>query len=65
MVLAPVVRAKKGMHEKVLDSARKSGYVRVRIDGSIYDLSEEIALDKNKKHTVDIVIDRLAMREDI
>lgn len=65
MVLAPVVRAQKGMHEKVLSSAKKSGYVRVRIDGSIYDLSENITLDKNKKHTVEIVVDRLVMKEGI
>ncbi len=65
MVLAPVVKAKKGMHEKVLESARKSGYVRVRVDGIIYDLGEEIKLEKNLKHTVDIVVDRLAMRSDI
>lgn len=65
MVLSPVVRAKKGRHEKVLDSAKRSGYVRVRIDGSIYDLSEDIELDKNMKHTVEIVIDRLVMKPDI
>ena len=65
MVMAPVVRAKKGMHEKVLADAKKSGYVRVRIDGSIYDLSEEILLDKNKKHSIEIVVDRLVMKEGI
>ncbi len=65
MVLAPVVRNKKGMHEKTLDSARKDGYVRVRVDGYIYDLGEELKLDKNKKHSIEIVIDRLVMREDI
>ena len=65
MVLAPVVRAQKGMHEKVFSSAKKSGYVRVRVDGSIYDLSEELKLDKNKKHNIDVVVDRLVMREDI
>ena len=65
MVLAPVVRAQKGMHEKVFSSAKKSGYVRVRVDGSIYDLSEEIILDKNKKHDIDVVVDRLVMKEDI
>ena len=65
MVLAPVVKAKKGMHEKVFEKARKSGYVRVRVDGIMYDLSEDIALDKNVKHTVEIVIDRLVMRETI
>ncbi len=65
MVLAPVVRAKKGMHEKVLDSARKNGYVRVRVDGYTYDLGEPIKLEKNIKHNIDIVIDRLVMRKDI
>ena len=65
MILAPVVRAQKGMHEKVLADAKKSGYVRVRIDGSIYDLSEEIKLDKNKKHSIEIVVDRLVMRDGI
>ncbi len=65
MVLAPIVRAQKGMHEKVLLDARKSGYARVRIDGNMYDLSEEIKLDKNLKHTVDIIVDRLVLREDI
>ena len=65
MVLAPVVRAQKGMHEKVLQGARKSGFARVRIDGSMYDLSENIELDKNLKHTIDIVVDRLVIREDI
>ncbi len=64
-VLAPVVRAKKGMHEKVFEDAKKSGYVRVRVDGSMYELSEEISLDKNKKHTVEIVVDRLIMKDDI
>lgn len=65
MVLAPVIRAQKGMHEKILASAKKSGYVRVRIDGSLYDISEEIRLDKNKKHTVEVVVDRLIMRRDL
>ena len=65
LVLAPVVRAQKGMHEKILASAKKSGYVRARIDGSIYDLSENIILDKNKKHNIDIVVDRLVMKEGI
>lgn len=65
MVLAPVVRAQKGMHEKVLSDARRRGYVRVRVDGSMYDLSEEIVLDKNKKHSIEIVVDRLVMRDDI
>ncbi len=65
MVLAPVVRAQKGMHEKVLSFAKKSGYVRARIDGSVYDLAEEIKLDKNKKHDIEIVVDRLVMKDDI
>ena len=65
MIMAPVVRAQKGMHEKVLADAKKSGYARVRVDGSIYDLSEEIKLDKNKKHSIEIVVDRLVMKEGI
>ena len=65
MVLAPVVRAQKGLHEIVFSDAKKSGYVRVRVDGSIYDLSEEIKLDKNKKHDIEVVVDRLVMRDDI
>ena len=65
MVLSPVVRAQKGMHEKVFASAKKSGYVRVRVDGSLYDISEEIILDKNKKHNIEVVVDRLVMKPDI
>ena len=65
MVMAPVVRAQKGMHEKVLADARRGGYVRVRIDGNMYELAEEIKLDKNKKHTVEVVVDRLVLRGDI
>ena len=65
MVLSPVVRAQKGRHEKVFSDAKKSGYVRVRVDGNMYELDEEIVLDKNKKHNIEIVIDRLVMREDI
>ena len=65
LVLAPVVCAQKGMHEKVFESARKSGYARVRVDGSLYDLSETIALDKNIKHNVEIVLDRLVLRGDV
>ena len=65
MVLAPVVKAKKGMHEKVLADAKKSGFARVRIDGSMYTLDEDIQLDKNLKHTVEIVIDRLVMKDGI
>ena len=62
-ILAPVVRGRKGMHEKVLDRARRAGYVRVRIDGSQYDLSEDISLDKNIKHNIEVVIDRLVVRD--
>ena len=65
MVLAPVVKAQKGMHEKVFADARKSGYTRVRVDGSLYDIDEEIALDKNKKHDIDIVVDRLVIKSDV
>ena len=65
MILAPVARAQKGRHEKVFADAKKSGYVRVRVDGNMYDLSEEITLDKNKKHDVEIVVDRLVMKGDI
>ncbi len=64
-LLAPVVRGKKGRHEKVLDQAKRGGFVRVRIDGNLYELTEEIALDKNIKHTIEIVVDRLAIREGI
>ncbi len=62
-VLAPVVRGRKGEHVKVLESAKKSGYVRVRVDGIIYELSEEIKLEKNKKHNIEIVVDRLSVKE--
>ena len=65
MVLAPVVRAQKGMHEKVFADARKSGFARVRVDGNLYDLTESIDLDKNVRHTVDIVVDRLVIKDDI
>ena len=64
-VLAPVVRGRKGEHVKELESAKKSGYVRVRIDGITYDLAESIKLEKNKKHTIEIIIDRLIIRQDI
>ena len=63
-VLAPVVRGKKGEHAKVFEDARKSGYVRCRVDGSLYELTEEIRLDKNRKHSIEIVVDRLVIRED-
>ena len=65
LLLAPVVRGKKGRHEKVLEQARKSGYVRVRIDGSQCDLEEEITLDKNIKHNIEIIVDRLVIKEGI
>ena len=64
-VLAPVVRGRKGEHRKELESAAKSGYVRVRADGIIYDLSEEISLEKNKKHNIEIVVDRLVIKDEI
>ena len=64
-LLAPIVRGRKGEHVKVLEHARKSGYVRARIDGHIYELAEEIKLEKNKKHTIEIVVDRLVVREGI
>lgn len=65
MLLAPMVKAKKGTHIKLLDEAKRSGFVRVRVDGSMYELSEDIVLDKNLRHTVEIVVDRLVMRADI
>ena len=65
LVLSPVVRDQKGMHEKVLADAKKKGYVRVRVDGSMYDLTENITLDKNKKHKIEIVVDRLVMKDGI
>ncbi|WP_417094365.1 excinuclease ABC subunit UvrA [Intestinimonas timonensis] len=64
-VMAPVIRGKKGEHQKIFEDARRSGYVRVRADGSIYDLTEEIKLDKNKKHNIEVVVDRLVIRADI
>ena len=64
-ILAPVVRGKKGRHEKVFESAKKSGYLRVRVDGNMYELTEEIKLDKNIKHSIEIIIDRLSIREGI
>ena len=65
IVLAPVVRGRKGEHVKLLEKAKKSGFVRVIVDGSMYELSEEIKLDKNKKHSIDIVVDRLVVRQDV
>jgi len=64
-VLAPVIRGRKGEHAKIFDDARRSGYVRVRVDGNLYDLSEEITLEKNKKHNIEVVVDRLIVRSDI
>jgi len=64
-VLSPVVRGKKGEHQKVFSDARKSGFARARVDGSLYDLTEEISLDKNKKHNIELVVDRLVLRGDI
>ena len=61
-LLAPIVRGRKGEHVKIFSQAKKSGYVRVRVDGNVYDLSEEISLDKNKKHNIEIVVDRLVVR---
>ncbi len=64
-ILAPVIRQKKGEHSKVLQSAKKSGYVRVRVDGIQYDLSEDIKLDKNKKHNIEIIVDRVMVKQEI
>lgn len=64
-LLAPIVRGRKGEHVKVIEQAKKAGYVRIRIDGNMYELSEEIKLEKNKKHNIEIVVDRLAIREGI
>lgn len=64
-LLAPIVRGRKGRHEKIFSNAKRSGYVRVRVDGNIYDLEEEITLDKNKKHNIEIVVDRLVVKKGI
>lgn len=64
-LLAPIIRGRKGEHIKEIDSARKSGFVRVRVDGIIYDLSEDIKLDKNKKHTIEIIVDRLVVKPEV
>ena len=64
-LLAPVIRGRKGEHAKILEDAKKSGYVRARIDGSLYELSEEIKLEKNKKHTIEILVDRLVIKPEI
>lgn len=65
MIMAPVIRGKKGEHQKVLEDMRKNGYARVRIDGEVQDLGEEISLEKNKKHTIEVVVDRIAIREGV
>ncbi|MBE6945806.1 MAG: excinuclease ABC subunit UvrA [Ruminococcaceae bacterium] len=65
LVLSPVIRGKKGEHKKVLEDARKSGFSRVRVDGILYDLNEEITMEKNKKHTIELVVDRLVLRADM
>ncbi len=64
-VMAPVVRGRKGTHQKIFEQAKRSGYVRVQVDGSMYELTEEISLDKNKKHTIEIVVDRLVVKPGI
>ena len=64
-LLAPVVRGRKGRHEKIFEQAKKSGYVRVMVDGNMYELSEEITLDKNIKHNIEIVVDRLVVKSGI
>ena len=64
-IMAPVVRGRKGEHVKLLEQAKKSGYVRVRIDGNMYELTDDISLEKNKKHNIEIIVDRLAVREGI
>ena len=64
-ILAPVIRGRKGEHLKIFEDARKAGYVRARVDGSLYDLSEEIRLDKNRKHSIEVVVDRVVVRSDM
>ena len=64
-VMAPVIRGKKGEHAKVFEDAKRSGYVRARVDGNLYELDEEIKLEKNKKHSIEIIVDRLIIRPDI
>ena len=64
-VLAPIVSGRKGAHVKVLEDIKKQGYVRVRVDGEMLDVSEDIALDKNKKHSIEVVIDRIVVKEGI
>ena len=64
-ILAPVIRGRKGEYQKLFEDYKRSGYVRVRVDGSIYDLQEEIKLDKNKKHNIELVVDRIVVREEV
>ena len=64
LVLSPVIRGKKGEHQKVFEDARKSGFARVRVDGNLYDLNEDIPCEKNKKHTIELVVDRLVLRQE-
>jgi excinuclease ABC subunit A len=64
-ILAPVVRGRKGEYTKLFEDLQKDGFARVRVDGEIYDLSDEIKLDKNKKHEIEVVVDRLVIKEDI
>ena len=64
-MLAPIVSGRKGAHVKVLEDIKKQGYVRVRVDGEMLDVSEDIALDKNKKHSIEVVIDRIVVKEGI
>ncbi len=65
VIMAPIIRAKKGEHQKVFEDAKKSGYVRVRVDGNMYDLSENIELEKNKKHNIEVVVDRIVIKDGI
>ena len=64
-ILAPVVRGRKGEHVKLFENARRSGYVRVMVDGNLYELSEDIRLEKNKKHNIEIIVDRLVVKPGI
>ena len=64
-VLAPIVSGKKGTHVKLFEDIKKQGYVRVRVDGEMHDLSEDIELDKNKKHTIEVVVDRIVVKEGV
>ena len=64
-ILAPVVRGRKGEHKKLLEDIQRSGYVRVRVDGNLYDLSETIPMEKNKKHHIEVVVDRLVLKEEV